>query len=219
MADNDTLLRHTLRGGVLAMAVLIGGCGYAKVSDVDSEFERLRQEMQAEDEALGARVDDLNARMDGFERELRAFRQEFDVTVERFDDLMAFNVPVHFEFDESDIRPSDRAVLDRFAAVMKSYYPNAVITVEGFTDPSGSAEYNLRLGQARADAVRDYLTKSGGLSSDQIRAVSYGKDSDRLIVPDAQGPGNEGLANRRVALVVDFNGERPASATSSEVTD
>ena len=216
MQETNKLVGYALRGGVLAMAMLLGGCGYAKQADVEDEIARLRQELQAGDDALGARVDGLNARMDGFERELRAFREEFNVTVQRFDDLVAFNVPVHFEFDKAEVRSSDRPVLDRFAAVMRHYYPNAVVTVEGFTDPAGSAAYNLRLGQARADAVKDYLVASGGLAADRVRAVSYGKSAERLVVPAASGPGEAGMANRRVALVVDFN---PASGVPVAVSE
>jgi peptidoglycan-associated lipoprotein len=46
-------------------------------------------------------------------------------------------------------------VLDRFATVVKEYYPGALVTVEGFADPAGGEIYNLRLGQRRAEAVRD----------------------------------------------------------------
>lgn len=216
MNRNRGPISSMTRGGILAFAVLLGGCGYAKVADVDSEMARLRQEMHAGDEELSARIDGLDARMRGFEREIQAFRSDFDVTVKRFDNMMSFNVPVHFEFDQSELRPSDRPVLDRFASVVRAYYPNAVVTVEGFTDPAGSEAYNLRLGKARADAVRDYLVTSGGLASDRVRSVSYGKASDRLVAPDASGPGEAGMANRRVALVIDFNGVDGASVAVTE---
>jgi hypothetical protein len=84
------------------------------------------------------------------------------------------------------------------------------VTVEGFTDPSGSAAYNKELGQARADAVKEYLGSS--LGGTTVRAVSYGEASNRQITPGAQGPGEEGLENRRVALVIDYTGATTAPA-------
>ena len=71
--------------------------------------------------------------------------------VERLEGQVRFNAPVYFTFDDATIRPEDRAVLDRFADVIESYYPDVAITAEGFTDSSGSAEYNKALGKRRAD--------------------------------------------------------------------
>jgi peptidoglycan-associated lipoprotein len=93
--------------------------------------------------------------------------------------------------------------LDRFASVVKDYYPAALVTIEGFTDPAGSRAYNMRLGQRRADAVKEYLATAGGFETVQLKAVSYGESSNRQVVPGARGPGDLGVENRRVALVID----------------
>jgi len=204
--------------GAIALASLLASCGYAKRDYVNDELARLREEMQTGDRALSGRVDQLEGRVGALERDLQALRNEFNVTVERLEGLLAFNVPVNFDFAASEIRPSDKPVLDRFAAVVKEYYPNAVVTVEGFTDPAGSRAYNLRLGQARANAVREYLINNGGLLPDQVRAVSYGEAPERQIVPGAQGPGDAGLPNRRVSLVIDYSGV-PLELRASPVTD
>ncbi|MGH7534446.1 MAG: OmpA family protein, partial [Gemmatimonadales bacterium] len=94
-------------------------------------------------------------------------------------------------------------VLDRFASVVREYYPGALITVEGFTDPAGSVAYNQRLGQRRADAVREYLATAGGFATENLKAVSYGEVRNRQVAPGARGPGDLGIENRRVALVID----------------
>lgn len=98
-------------------------------------------------------------------------------------------------------------MLDRFAGVVKEFYPQALITVEGFADPIGSASYNLRLGKRRAEAVQQHLVGTGALQSDRVRTVSYGEARDRQVVPGAGGPGTKGTENRRVALVIDYSGE------------
>jgi peptidoglycan-associated lipoprotein len=78
--------------------------------------------------------------------------------------------------------------------------------VKGFADPSGSEAYNvaLALGRRRAEAVQTYLVDTGGLPAAQVRAVSNGEATDRLVLPDAHGPREPGLENRRVVMVIDF---------------
>ncbi len=143
------------------------------------------------------------ARVEALEQELQAFRSEYTVSIEKVRGQLKFNVPVHFDFASSELREADRPVLDRFASVVTEYYPGALVTVEGFADPSGSAAYNMQLGMRRAEAVREYLATSGGWSGDKLKAVSYGEARNRQVVPGAEGPGDQGIENRRVALVID----------------
>jgi peptidoglycan-associated lipoprotein len=205
-------------GGIALVALLAASCGVKK-DFVEGEVARLRDEMQAGDQALANRIDQLDGRVSALERDLQAFRNDFNVKMQRFDELISFDVPVHFDFAKAEVRAVDQEVLDRFAAVVRAYYPNAVITVEGFTDPAGSAAYNLRLGKARAEAVRTYLTTNGGLNPAQVRSVSYGKAADRQVVRGASGESNpSALANRRVALVIDYSGA-PLEQSMEPVTD
>jgi peptidoglycan-associated lipoprotein len=205
------------RSGAVLALVALTGCGYAKRKDVDAQLAQLRTDMTASDQALEGRVDTrinevngrvttLEQRAQALERDLQSMRSEFRAQIESLKDQLAFNVPVQFEYNASDVRTQDQPVLQRFAAVVKEYYPNAVVTVEGFTDPSGSPSFNLRLGQARADAVKAVLVAQG-LSDMAVKTVSYGEARDRQVVPGAQGPGAEGMQNRRVSLVIDYSGD------------
>ena len=197
--------------GALGVVVGLSGCA-AKVTrdDFNAEVARLREEVKAGDAQLGTRIDSTNQlvtdhtrRLDALDQELQAFRSEYNVSIEKTKDMMKFNVPVHFDFSKSELREEDRPVLDRFATVVKEYYPGALITVEGFTDPAGTAAYNRRLGQRRADAVKEYLASAGGFETADMKAVSYGEAQNRQVVPGAKGPGDAGIENRRVALVID----------------
>ena len=94
---------------------------------------------------------------------------------------------------------------ENFAGVVGEYYPDALLTVEGFTDPSGSETYNLALGQRRAEAVQRYLVESEDFTPDHVRAVSYGEDSRRLVAPGQSGE-LAGWENRRVVLVIEHVG-------------
>lgn len=200
-----------------AVGVLLGLSGCAarvKRDEFTTEVARLREEMQAGDRQVasqvGGRLDSTNQavadharRLDALDQELQAFRSEYNVSMEKVKGMLKFNVPVHFEFASGELRETDRPVLDRFASVVKEYYSGAIVTVEGFTDPAGSAAYNQRLGQRRADVVKAYLATAGGFTSETLKAVSYGEVRNRQVVPGARGPGDLGVENRRVALVID----------------
>jgi peptidoglycan-associated lipoprotein len=197
--------------GAAGVVLALGGCAArVKRDEFTAEVARLREEMQAGDRQVGARVDSTNLavadhsrRLAALEQELQAFRSEYNVSMEKVNDMLTFDVPVHFEFASGTLRETDRPVLDKFASVVKRYYPGALVTVEGFTDPAGGAAYNRRLGQRRADAVKEYLATAGGFTSETLKAVSYGEARNRQVVPGAKGPGDAGVENRRVALVID----------------
>jgi peptidoglycan-associated lipoprotein len=202
-----------LRAAAVALALVVGlaGCA-AKVTrqDFNTEIAKVREEMQAGDRRVGTRIDSTNLlvndhtrRLDALDQELQAFRSEYNVSIEKLNGMLKFNVPVHFDFAKSELREADRPVLDRFASVVRDYYPGALVTVEGFTDPAGSVAYNKRLGRRRADAVKEYLATAGGFQAVQLKAVSYGESRNRQVVPGAKGPGDLGVENRRVTLVID----------------
>jgi peptidoglycan-associated lipoprotein len=197
MSKHRPMSRGTLLAGALLAAMTLGACAPKVTRDqFNTEVAKLREEMQAGDKANSDRIDAL-------EKDLQSFRSEYQVSMERMQGMLKFNVPVHFEFDRAELREGDRPLLDRFAGVVKEHYPNAVITVEGFADPVGSTRYNQRLAQRRAESVKSYLVSSGGLGDANLRTVSYGEARNRQVVQGAGGPG-EGLENRRVALVVDY---------------
>ena len=148
--------------------------------------------------------------------DLQQMEQDFEVSIARLEDELRFNVPVYFAFDDATVEEEDEAILERFGTVAQRYYPDALITVEGFTDPSGDEAYNLDLGQRRADAVAEYLSGNTPLTQDRVRGVSYGENTERLVMPEGWGPGVAGWENRRVVLVIDHDGEPPVMATVSD---
>jgi peptidoglycan-associated lipoprotein len=79
-----------------------------------------------------------------------------------------------FDFNKADIRPDARNALTKDAEFLRSY-PTVHVTIEGHCDERGSTEYNLGLGQRRAQASKNYLV-SLGISADRIDTVSWGKE-------------------------------------------
>lgn len=85
---------------------------------------------------------------------------------------------IHFDYNKSDIRPSDQPILQEDASALKQIFamdPNFVVTVEGHCDERGSAEYNLALGDRRAASVKQALIGLG-VPASNLKTISYGKE-------------------------------------------
>ena len=81
---------------------------------------------------------------------------------------------IFFDYDKYDIRPSDQSVIQADVAFLQSH-PNMKFTIEGHCDERGSTEYNLALGDNRANATKSALVQAG-MPADRIRTISYGKE-------------------------------------------
>jgi peptidoglycan-associated lipoprotein len=81
---------------------------------------------------------------------------------------------IHFDFDKSNLRPGDAAILDRKVPLLQ-VNPSLRIRIAGNCDERGSDEYNLALGNRRAISARQYLVNHG-VAADRIEVVSYGKE-------------------------------------------
>jgi peptidoglycan-associated lipoprotein len=103
---------------------------------------------------------------------------------------------IHFNFDKYDIRPEDAALLKENAALLKKF-PNVKVQIEGHCDARGTVEYNLALGERRANRTKDYLA-SLGISTARISTISYGKEK-----PLDPGQNEEAWAkNRRAHTII-----------------
>jgi peptidoglycan-associated lipoprotein len=81
---------------------------------------------------------------------------------------------IFFDYDKSDIRADQQSALQGDSDFLKQH-SNIRFTVEGHCDERGSTEYNLALGDSRANAVRNALVQ-GGVSADHVKTISYGKE-------------------------------------------
>ena len=81
---------------------------------------------------------------------------------------------VFFSYDRYDLTREAQAILQKQAAWLKAY-PQATVVVEGHCDERGTREYNLALGERRANAVRDYLVALG-IPAARLSTISYGKE-------------------------------------------
>jgi peptidoglycan-associated lipoprotein len=99
-------------------------------------------------------------------------------TQKRIDELLARIQDAYFDYDKHALRPDALTTLDADSKELRDIivqYPDYKLTIEGYCDERGSAEYNLALGDARAKAAKDYLV-GVGIPTQQLLAVSYGKE-------------------------------------------
>lgn len=90
---------------------------------------------------------------------------------------------IYFDYDKYSIRPDAQATLEANATALSSIlaaFPGAIIAIEGYCDERGSAEYNLGLGDRRAQATLDFL-KQLGLPAERFRIVSYGRERPQCL--------------------------------------
>lgn len=119
-----------------------------------------------------------------------------DITRKSLSEISSYLKPAFFDYDKADIRADTRDVLAANATWLKKY-ASVQFTIEGHSDERGTAQYNLALGDRRANAAKDYLA-SLGVDASGIKTVSYGKER-----PFATGHDEDSWQkNRRAHFVV-----------------
>ena len=108
------------------------------------------------------------------------------------------NTVVYFDTDRYNIDAEDSSKLQRQAQYF-SQYPGVTFTIEGHADERGTRDYNLALGERRANAAKNYLV-SLGIPASRIRTVSYGKER-----PVALGSNESAWAQNRRAATITIN--------------
>lgn len=126
----------------------------------EAKIERLKELEAAKKEEPGAKIDEAKAWM---ERRAAKFEAE----------------AIFFDFDQSFIKLEYRPILHEKAAFLKDY-PEMNARIEGNCDARGTNEYNLALGERRADSAKNFLV-SLGIAADRIEIISYGEERPRAL--------------------------------------
>lgn len=184
---------------VLVATFVAGSCGgdppppppEPPQQDQDS-LQRYRDSVaaaQREAEAAAARAAADSAAAAERERLVREMRETLEARV-------------YFDYDESRIRPEAETLLQEKAQILRAS-PQVRITIEGHADERGSTEYNLALGNRRAEAVREFLTDFG-ISDNRFVTTSFGEGR-----PLRTGSNEEAwAANRRAEFVITAGGNQ-----------
>jgi len=161
---------------LLASTALVAGCGKKKVEELPPVAEGTE----------GQTPTDPNA---GVGQIVPGSQEDFLQTVGQYGDR------IFFDTDKFNVDAEDQSTLQRQAQWL-AQYPNTRVTVEGHADERGTREYNLALGERRANSAKNYLA-SLGVDSGRVQTVSYGKERAQALGSDEQS----WAQNRRAVTV------------------
>ncbi len=165
----------------------------ARVEREKAAREKAEMEAREKEQARIKEEEARRAREKEFEKSLTAKKQP-GIEGEVLESKLLKDVS--FDFDKYDVRPQDINILKEDAAVLMKY-PNLKVQIEGHCDERGTGEYNLALGERRANSVKKYLV-SLGVPADRLSTISYGKE-----MPVDPGHNEEAWTkNRRAHFVI-----------------
>ena len=193
---SKTLKVGALSAATVLAALAMSGCatkGFVR-QQVATEDARVSQVNDVATGAQGAATQAQGTAKDALDRANAAHKLaegKFLYQVVLSDDSVKFPTDVHA------LSPEAQQRLNELADKLKMENQNVYLEIQGHTDARGSADYNDKLGEERADAVRRYLNQQG-VALNRMSTISYGKDS-----PVAPNDTSQGRAqNRRVVIIV-----------------
>jgi outer membrane protein OmpA-like peptidoglycan-associated protein len=170
----------------------------AAITKKQAELERQRIELEKKSLELKQK-----------ELDLEKARQEFQAQESGRSLSMNLSGDVLFDYDKAALKPEAEQALKKVAVVL-SQFPESKVTVEGYTDSKGPRSVNMQLSRERAQAVKDWLIKSGGVAGANIFVKGFGEQY--AIAPNTNGDGTDNplgrALNRRVSIII----EKPAAA-------
>jgi len=208
-------MRTRLVTAVIASVTLLGGC--ATKDYVNEQISGVNKRLDGQQAETQDRFSQTTSFYQGLENRVNSQQTALDGTSRTAQEALAraesagklaagkflYEVSLssqvaNFRSDASDLSPEMKKALDDFAAQIKAANRNVFIEIQGHTDSIGTPEANLKLGQARAEAVRRYLAMNNGIALHRMNVISYGESAP--IADNRYRPGR--AENRRVTLVV-----------------
>ncbi len=138
------------------------------------------------------------------ELDLEKARQEFEAQQSGRSLSMNLSGDVLFDYDKAALKPEAEQALKKVAVVL-SQFPESKVTVEGYTDSKGTKATNMQLSRDRAQAVKDWLVKNGGVLAANVSTKGFGEQYP--IAPNKNTDGSDNplgrALNRRVSIIVE----------------
>lgn len=186
-----------LLGGI----AVVGAQNDPQTAIVRKQAELDRQRAELEKKSLELKQKELD---------LERARQEFQAQQTGRSLSMNLSGDVLFDYDKAALKPDAEQALRKVAVVL-SQFPESKVTVEGYTDSKGTKSVNMELSHQRAQAVREWLIKNGGVTVANISVKGFGEQYP--IAPNTNSDGTDNplgrALNRRVSIIV----EKPATTT------
>jgi peptidoglycan-associated lipoprotein len=204
---------NVMRTLALGAVVALGATGCATKKYVNREVGEVNQKadnLSGEMERTQQRVQQNETRISEVDREAQAGKQSAQEALNRAADAekaakgkLIYQVTltddqVKFPFGKAVMKDEAKGSIDQAIAALKTENKGVFVEIEGHTDSVGSAEYNRRLGEERAMAVRNYLHEEHGIALSRLEVISYGESQP---ITDNKSRTNR-AENRRVVIKV-----------------
>jgi len=192
----------------VALALVVSGCASKKY--VSTEVGDVETRITERVDGVESQVEANQTRLDQQEKDIGEVSQTAQEALDRalaagklaegkflYETLLT-DENVRFDFNQADLTEPAMSELDTFAQQLSTDNANVFIEIQGHTDSTGAEDYNIDLGERRAEATRRYLNMSHGVPLHRMSVISYGESA-----PIADNATREGRSlNRRIALVV-----------------
>ena len=195
--------------GLLIVFLMVGNSTAARgendpqvvIATKQAELERQRIELEKKSIELQQK-----------ELDLQKARQEFQAQQSGRSLSMNLSGDVLFDYDKATLKPDAEQALKKVAVVL-SQFPDSQVTVEGYSDAKGTQSVNMQLSRERAQAVKDWLVRNGGILASNISTKGFGEQDPVAANTNPNGSDNPiGRAlNRRVTVIVERPAQGPAS--------
>lgn len=186
--------------GILLLSLMFIGCGASK----DFVLEQIAQseaKTKANIDAVDAKTDSNATEIGNLKSLADQLSEKTDLAINEAKGFETYQViwqgEVNYDFDSYTLTAAAEEVLNEAGAKLEQH-PEAVVEIAGHTDKTGSADYNLELGEKRAGSAKLYLADRFGISLYRLFVVSYGET--KPIAADSENM--EASKNRRVTVKV-----------------
>jgi outer membrane protein OmpA-like peptidoglycan-associated protein len=185
--------------GVAASILVIAGLGGCATKDyVNQQVAKVDTRVATQDTHLA----DHDTQLSKLDRTTREALERAEAAGKLAEGKFLYSMvlqddSVKFKTAKFDLSPEDLSRLQVFADKLKSDNHNVYVEVQGHTDATGAKDYNYKLGEERAEAVRRYLNQKG-VALNRMNTISYGPDAP--VAPNTDRQGRQ--QNRRVVLIV-----------------
>ena len=184
----------------VALAILTGVSMVQAQNDPQTAIMKKQAELDRQRIELEKKSLELQQK----EIDLQKAQQEFQAQQSGRSLSMNLSGDVLFDYDKAALKPEAEVALKKVAVVL-SQFPESQVTVEGYTDAKGTKSLNMQLSRDRAQAVKDWLVKNGGVATASIATKGFGEQYP--IAPNKNTDGTDNplgrALNRRVSIIVE----------------
>ncbi len=205
---NRRWYQRGLMGGALLLGIFgLSGCATKhyvgeEVSKSSATSEKRINEVESQVEATQTKVKEHDTKIAELDKTTREALERAEAAGKLAEGKFIYSLvlsddAVKFPVNKHELSKEAQEKLAEFAERLKSENKNVYLEIQGHTDATGADAYNYNLGEARAEAVRRYLSKQG-IALNRMSTISYGKDE-----PVESNKTKDGRAkNRRVVVIV-----------------